>query len=87
MRGWMPGAAAVGLLIGPSAALAAPFCLETLAVPPQCMYYDVALCSKDTGEHDDGVTWEYGANDRKRFDDGNEEDDDVDEARYAVEHM
>jgi hypothetical protein len=48
--GWMPGAAAFGLLIGSSAALAAPFCLQTLTVPPQCMYYDANLCRNDAAK-------------------------------------
>lgn len=48
--GWMPGAAAFGLLIGSSAALAAPFCLQTLTVPPQCMSYDANLCRNDAAK-------------------------------------
>jgi hypothetical protein len=37
-------------LIGSSAALAAPFCLQTLTVPPQCMYYDANLCRNDAAK-------------------------------------
>ena len=45
--GRLPSAVAFGLLIGPPAALAAPFCLANLAVPPQCIYYDANLCRSD----------------------------------------
>jgi hypothetical protein len=34
----------LGLLIGPSIALGAPFCMTNLSVPPQCMYYDAHQC-------------------------------------------
>lgn len=38
-----------GLLVfsTPMAALGAPFCLQTQAVPPQCMYYDANECAQD----------------------------------------
>lgn len=34
------------LLAAPLPALAAPFCVETQAVPPQCMYFDAGSCNE-----------------------------------------
>src|SRR5690242_3270545 len=34
------------LLSAPQPLLAAPFCVQTQALPPQCMYYDAASCSQ-----------------------------------------
>jgi hypothetical protein len=34
-------------LVSPMAAQAAPFCLQTQAIGPQCIYYDAGLCQKD----------------------------------------
>ena len=31
----------------PMAALAAPFCAQSQAVPPQCLYYDAQECAKE----------------------------------------
>ena len=45
--GWFPGAFASGVLIGSHCAMAAPFCLTNLSVPPQCMYYDANQCSTE----------------------------------------
>jgi hypothetical protein len=41
-------AAVAGLLVlaGPVAALAAPFCVETQSIPPQCLYVDAGDCGK-----------------------------------------
>ncbi len=30
----------------PLTAVAAPFCVQTQAVPPQCIFYDAALCNQ-----------------------------------------
>jgi hypothetical protein len=46
--GWMPIALAIGCLIGPQAASAAPFCLRNLAVPPQCLFYDPNTCQRES---------------------------------------
>ena len=35
-----------GILL-PSSVLAAPFCIESQALPPQCMYYDAASCERE----------------------------------------
>ncbi|HEY1931248.1 MAG TPA: hypothetical protein VGG99_04490 [Acetobacteraceae bacterium] len=42
-------ATVLGLLVftTPMAALAAPFCMQTQALPPQCLYYDASECAKD----------------------------------------
>jgi hypothetical protein len=42
------------ILVAPLPVLAAPFCVETQAVPPQCIYYDAALCQKDA-DHQGGL--------------------------------
>ncbi len=34
------------LLAVPLPAVAAPFCVETEALPPQCIYFDAASCGK-----------------------------------------
>ena len=34
------------LLVMPLPALAAPFCVYSMAVPPQCIYVDAASCAK-----------------------------------------
>lgn len=34
------------LLATPLPALGAPFCVQTQALPPQCMFYDAALCQQ-----------------------------------------
>jgi hypothetical protein len=47
-RGWMPGIVAFGLLGAPQIALAAPFCLTSLAISPQCIYYDAHQCQSDS---------------------------------------
>lgn len=39
-------AALFGLLL-PFSVLAAPFCIESQALPPQCMYYDAASCQRE----------------------------------------
>lgn len=36
-----------GSLAAAPAALAAPFCVETQAVPPQCLYVDAAACDTE----------------------------------------
>ncbi len=33
--------------IGPSHAVAAPFCAEAINVSPQCFYYDARICRQD----------------------------------------
>jgi hypothetical protein len=38
----------VAALLGSAApALAAPFCIQSQSLPPQCMYYDAAECQND----------------------------------------
>lgn len=34
----------------PASAVAAPFCVETDAIPPQCIFYDAAQCNKRAAE-------------------------------------
>ena len=34
-------------LIGPRKSEAAPFCLSTLGIAPQCLYYDADICRRD----------------------------------------
>jgi hypothetical protein len=34
------------VLAGPIAALAAPFCVRTESIPPQCLYFDAGECGK-----------------------------------------
>src|SRR6516164_7020329 len=38
------------LLTLPGSAMAAPFCVMSQAVPPQCIYYDAGLCARDAGQ-------------------------------------
>jgi hypothetical protein len=45
---WLPATIAFGILIGPSGALAAPFCLTNLALTPQCMFYDAHQCETES---------------------------------------
>jgi hypothetical protein len=46
-RFWRPlGAALLGLLT-PAVGHAAPFCIGSEAVPPQCIYYDADSCRKE----------------------------------------
>jgi hypothetical protein len=40
---WFAGLA---FQVVPVAALAAPFCVQTQAIPPQCIYYDAASCNQ-----------------------------------------
>ena len=40
------GLAGLVLLVTPLPVLAAPFCVSTEALPPQCMFYDAALCEQ-----------------------------------------
>ena len=42
-------ATVLGLLVftTPMAALGAPFCVQTQAIPPQCLYYDAGECAKE----------------------------------------
>ena len=44
---WLPAVVGFGILIGPSGALAAPFCLQNLALPLQCMFYDAHQCETE----------------------------------------
>jgi hypothetical protein len=37
------------LLTLPGSAIAAPFCLTSDAIPPQCIYYDAGLCQREAG--------------------------------------
>jgi len=39
-------AAFAGWLLPPAPARAAPFCVQTQAVPPQCIYFDASSCTK-----------------------------------------
>lgn len=41
------GALVLAAILPAPAALAAPFCLETATVPPQCIYYDANNCRKE----------------------------------------
>lgn len=34
----------------PVAAFAAPFCVSTESLPPQCLYHDPAICQRDAAE-------------------------------------
>jgi len=40
------GFAGLASQMAPPTALAAPFCVQTQALPPQCMYYDAASCEQ-----------------------------------------
>ena len=42
------------IFLAPLPVVAAPFCVETQTVPPQCMYYDAALCQRDAN-HQGGL--------------------------------
>ena len=35
----------LGLMAAPLPVLGAPYCVETMALPPQCLYFDPALCN------------------------------------------
>ena len=35
----------LGLLAAPLPAIGAPYCVRTLALPPQCLYFDPAACN------------------------------------------
>jgi hypothetical protein len=41
-----PAAAAVLALAAPPIALAAPFCVQTQAIPPQCIFVDAGSCNE-----------------------------------------
>jgi hypothetical protein len=42
-----PAAAAVlGIFVAPSATQAAPFCVQTQAIPPQCIFVDAGSCNE-----------------------------------------
>ena len=43
---WWPGTVVLGVLI-PVGGHAAPFCIRSEALPPQCIYYDSASCNKE----------------------------------------
>ena len=43
VHGWFIGLFA---LISPQPLLAAPFCVQTQALPPQCIYYDAGSCAE-----------------------------------------
>ena len=43
---WLLSLLPLGILM-PAAAHAAPFCLQSQAIPPQCIYFDANLCAKD----------------------------------------
>jgi hypothetical protein len=49
LSGWIPSAV-IGFRVAQHAAFAAPFCLTSLAIPPQCLYYDVTLCNRDSAK-------------------------------------
>lgn len=38
--------AVLGLLAVPLSAAAAPFCVKTQAIPPQCIYFDASSCNQ-----------------------------------------
>lgn len=44
-RVWSAGLLAFG--VAPAIAVAAPFCLSSQAIPPQCIYTDPSLCQRD----------------------------------------
>lgn len=46
--GWRASAVLLGLLT-PVGGHAAPFCLGTQSVPPQCIYYDADSCRREAG--------------------------------------
>jgi hypothetical protein len=35
----------LGMMAAPLPVLGAPYCVETMSLPPQCMYFDPALCN------------------------------------------
>ena len=41
----MPALLAVALFAAPVPVLAAPFCVQTQAIPPQCLFTDAAACN------------------------------------------
>ncbi len=42
----LPASIALMALAAPVAALAAPFCVQTTAIPPQCIFVDAASCNQ-----------------------------------------
>ena len=47
MRSFATFIAFAAVSFAPLAAGAAPFCLTSQTIPPQCIYYDAALCGRD----------------------------------------
>ncbi len=45
-RGMLQWFAGFALQTAPLSALAAPFCVQTQALPPMCIYYDAASCNQ-----------------------------------------
>jgi hypothetical protein len=43
---WLLSLLLLGILL-PATGHAAPFCLQSQTLPPQCIYHDAALCAKD----------------------------------------
>ena len=48
------GACVLAALCPAPVALAAPFCLETATVPPQCIYYDARECRREAAHQGGG---------------------------------
>jgi hypothetical protein len=44
MRRWLPQLLSMAVLPLTQFAAAAPYCVQTEAIPPQCLYYDAASC-------------------------------------------
>jgi hypothetical protein len=44
---WQPGLLLLGLLLPSGGGNAAPICLQTQAIAPQCIYYDANQCRRD----------------------------------------
>ena len=42
----------LAFLAVPATTLAAPFCIQSEALPPQCIYYDADLCRKEAARQD-----------------------------------
>src|SRR5579871_5315996 len=38
------------IFVAPATAVAAPFCVQTQAIPPQCIFFDAASCDKRANE-------------------------------------
>lgn len=47
---WMLRLIALGPLLWSSASMAAPYCLSVLGQQQQCIYYDPALCQRDSAK-------------------------------------